>query len=101
MRSAKVEHLSWNEVEEHLKAGALAVLPIGAAAKEHGYHLPMNTDFLQAGWLADAAMRMAHVLIWPILSYGFYPAFIEYPGSVTLREETYKRTVIDIAQCIF
>lgn len=97
MKSAKVEHLNWCEVEEHLKHGALAVLPTGAAAKEHGYHLPMNADFLQAEWLTKKAMALAYVLVWPTVSYGYYPAFVEYPGSVTLREDTYKQLIGDIA----
>ena len=45
-------HLSWPEVERRIKAGAVTVLPVGAACKAHGPHLPMNTDLLQADWLA-------------------------------------------------
>ena len=45
----------------HLRDGAAAILPIGAAAKQHGFHLPLNTDRIQAEWLAarspSASMR--------------------------------------------
>ena len=34
----------------------VVILPIGAAAKQHGFHLPLNTDRVQAEWLAG---RMA------------------------------------------
>jgi len=46
--------VAWPEVQRRLEAGAPALLPIGAACKEHGCHLPLNTDFLQAEWLARA-----------------------------------------------
>jgi len=77
-------------------AGAVAVLPIGAACKEHGPHLPMNADFLQAEWLAKALVRRADVLVWPTVSYGHYPAFTDYPGSVSLARETFERMVHEI-----
>jgi creatinine amidohydrolase len=45
-----VEHLNWDEVRSRIENGAAAILPIGAAAKQHGFHLPMNTDRVQAEW---------------------------------------------------
>lgn len=88
--------LSWPELERRVKAGAVAVLPVGAACKEHGPHLPMNTDFLQAEWLAGALVQRAEVLVWPTVTYGYYPAFTDYPGSVSLTRETFQRVVQEI-----
>ncbi len=93
---AFVAQLSWPEVERRVKAGALAVLPVGAACKEHGPHLPMNADLLQAQWLAAALVQRAQVLVWPVLTYGYYPAFTDYPGSVSLTRETLQRMVEEI-----
>ena len=36
----------------------------------------------------------------PTLSYGFYPAFLEYPGSTSLSVETHRDVVIQIARSI-
>jgi creatinine amidohydrolase len=88
--------LSWPEVERRVTAGAVAVLPVGAACKEHGPHLPMNADLLQAEWLAGALVRRADVLVWPTVSYGYYPAFTDYPGSVSLTRETFQCMVQEI-----
>ncbi len=88
--------LSWPEVERRVKAGAVAVLPVGAACKQHGPHLPMNTDLLQAEWLAGALVQRADVLVWPAVSYGYYPAFSDYPGSVSLARETFQNLVQEI-----
>ena len=43
-----VEHMRWDEVARRIARGAAAILPIGAAAKQHGLHLPLNTDRIQA-----------------------------------------------------
>jgi len=88
--------LSWPEVERRVKAGAVVVLPVGAACKQHGPHLPMNTDFLQAEWLAAALVKRAEVLVWPTITYGYYPAFTDYPGSSSLTRETFQRMVREI-----
>jgi creatinine amidohydrolase len=88
--------LSWPEVERRIQHGAVAVLPVGAACKAHGPHLPMNTDFLQAEWLTTALVQRSDVLVWPTLGYGYYPAFTDYPGSVSLARETFERVVYEI-----
>lgn len=83
-------------VAERLAAGAMGLLPIGAASKAHGRHLPMNTDQLQAEWLVTQLVTQANVVVWPTLSYGYYPAFVDYPGSISLGEETFVSLVVDI-----
>lgn len=93
---AFVAQLSWPEVERRIEAGAVAVLPIGAACKQHGPHLPMNADLLQAEWLAAALVQRAEVLVWPTVAYGYYPAFIDYPGSVSLSAATFRAMVQEI-----
>jgi creatinine amidohydrolase len=93
---AFVAQLSWPEVARRIKAGAVAVLPVGTACKEHGPHLPMNTDFLQAEWLAGALVQCMDVLVWPTVAYGYYPAFRDYPGSISLARETFQHMVQEI-----
>ena len=91
-----VAHLTWDEVAARIEAGAAAVLPIGAGAKEHGLHLPMDTDRIQADWLAGVVADAVDALVWPTLTYGFYPAFVHYAGSVSLSRETFSNIVQEI-----
>ncbi len=91
-----VSQATWREVESHVASGATAILPVGAACKEHGEHLPMNTDLLQAEWLSIMIAQRFNVVVWPTLSYGYYPAFVDYPGSVSLSEQTFKLCVAEI-----
>jgi creatinine amidohydrolase len=85
---------------KRLRSGATALLPVGAACKEHGPHLPMNSDYLQASWLAASVVERAEVVVWPVISYGHYPAFVDYPGSCTLSRETFTAAVAEILQGI-
>lgn len=91
-----IERMTWDEVACRVEKGAVAILPIGAAAKEHGFHLPMNTDQVQAEWLAAEIADRIDALIWPTVTYGCYPAFVDYPGSCSLDEQTFEALVREI-----
>ena len=92
-----IERMHWDDVARRVKDGAVAILPIGAAAKQHGFHLPLNTDRIQAEWLAGRVADKIDALVWPTLTYGHYPAFVEYAGSSSLSIATFEALVREIA----
>lgn len=92
-----IERLTWDEVARRLAVGSPAILPIGAAAKQHGFHLPVNTDRVQAEWFAAHLAGRIDALIWPTIAYGHYPAFVDYAGSASLSAPTFEATVREIA----
>ena len=91
----KLETLDWQTAERHFAANPVVVLPLGAAAKEHGPHLPLNNDAIIAGWLAEQLRQLRPIVVAPLINVSFYPAFVEYPGSISLRMETARDLVID------
>jgi creatinine amidohydrolase len=100
MPGIRVSESAWPAIEKTLESGADALLPIGATCKQHGRHLPANTDFRQVDWLVEQLMVRMDVVVWPEIGYGYYPAFADYPGSVSLSESTYRLLVSDILDCI-
>jgi creatinine amidohydrolase/Fe(II)-dependent formamide hydrolase-like protein len=46
--SIHVETVSWPQIQVAINNGMACVIPVGAACKEHGPQLPLNTDFVQA-----------------------------------------------------
>ncbi|MGB8398356.1 creatininase family protein [Bradyrhizobium sp.] len=92
-----IENLSWDEVARRIAGGSTAILPIGAATKQHGFHLPLNTDRIQAELLAARVAEPIGALIWPTVTYGYYPAFVEYAGSSSLSASTFEAVVHEIA----
>lgn len=91
-----VEHLSWPEAAEALVRFPVVLLPLGARLKEHGRHLPLNNDWLLAEHLARRVAERAGVLVLPTLAHGHYPAFVGYPGSVSLSQETFVAVVTEL-----
>ncbi|MEZ4649432.1 MAG: creatininase family protein [Candidatus Eisenbacteria bacterium] len=94
--SARLEDLTWIEAERLLTEDAVVVLPIGAAAKEHGPHLRLDNDWTLAEALVQRVMARTEIVVAPTLGYHFYPAFVEYPGSTSLRLETARDLVVDV-----
>ena len=96
-----LQDVAWPEAEALLKDGATAVLPIGAASKQHGLHLPMASDLLQAVWLSDQLRMRFQILVWPVVAYGYYPAFLDYTGSTTLTAATFGRLIEELLHELF
>jgi creatinine amidohydrolase len=92
--------LTWPEAEQVLRWDTIVVIPIGAESKEHGPHLRLKNDWLLAEYLKRAIMKSAAVVIAPTVNYHYYPAFIEYPGSTTLRLETARDLLVDICRSL-
>ena len=91
-----LENMTWVEAKARLDAGALVVIPIGAAAKQHGRHLPLNTDYIVARALAQKLAEALPVVVAPVVGFGYYPAFTEYAGSQHLRAETFQGLLFDL-----
>jgi creatinine amidohydrolase len=96
----EVAGLTWDSVKRRLEGGAAAILPIGAGAKQHGLHMPMATDQLFAEYFARALADRRDALIWPTLTYGFYPAFVAYAGSINLASRSFQGVVTEIADAL-
>lgn len=99
-RGVLLEDLTWLEAEKLLTPETIVVIPIGAAAKEHGPHLKLKNDFILAEYLKQRVLGAANVVIAPTVNYHFYPAFMEYPGSTTLRLATARDLIIDICRSL-
>lgn len=89
---------TWQQAEQLLRPESVVVFPLGAGSKEHGPHLPLNTDHIQADDLARRVAARAAVVVAPTITYSYYPAFVEYPGSITLRRETARDLVVDVCR---
>jgi creatinine amidohydrolase len=81
-------------VEEYLGRDDRAALPLGCT-EQHAY-LSLSTDSTLAERLAVEAAEPLGVAVFPVLAYGITPYFRAFPGTITLRVETYISVVRDI-----
>lgn len=90
----KVADTSWLMIERYLETNDLAVVPLGST--EQHAHLSLAVDNILAERIATEAAEPLAVPVFPVLNYGVTPYFIAYPGTVSLRLDTYFRIIDDI-----
>ena len=99
-RALVLGDLTWLEAERVLTRDAVIVVPLGAEAKEHGPHLRLDNDRTLAEYYRGRVLAASPVIIAPTVNYHFYPSFVEYPGSTTLRFETARDLIVDIVRSL-
>jgi len=91
--------MTWPEVEEHLKACDIALVPIGST-EQHGPALPLSTDHYIATQFAYRAAEMVwdshKVVVTPTITFGFSPHHMEFKGTITLSELTLSSLIADV-----
>jgi creatinine amidohydrolase len=95
-----LEDLTWLDAEKVLKPDTVVVIPIGAESKEHGPHLRLRNDFVMAEYFKKRLLERADVVVAPTVNYHYYPAFLQYPGSTSLRMETARDVMVDICRSL-
>jgi len=99
-RGVLLEDLTWEQAEHELTPDRVVVIALGAEAKEHGRHLRLNNDWLMAEYFKQRVLEAEDVVVAPTINYSYYPAFVEYPGSTTLRRETARDMIVDIVRSL-
>ncbi len=99
-RGILLEEIVWPEAQALLAEDLVVVLPVGAATKEHGPHLPLGTDYFVADALRRALVQRVRCVALPAVSYGYYPAFREWPGSVSVEPAVFAAYVSDIVKSL-
>ena len=82
------------QVEEYLESDDRAVVPLGST-EQHAY-LSLLVDTLISEKLARDAADPLGIPVFPVVPYGISPYFSAFPGTVTLRAETYLSVIRDI-----
>jgi len=90
----RISEMNWMMVEEYLKRDDRAVLPLGST-EQHAY-LSLSVDSILAERLGAEAAEPLGVPVFPVLTYGITPYFRAFPGTITLRLETYVSILRDI-----
>jgi creatinine amidohydrolase len=93
--------LTWRDAEAALGKAELAILPTGSI-EQHGPHMALETDIAVASGLAQ---RLADGLgdlavLCPRLDYGLSEHHMRFPGTLTLRPDTFIDVVLEIVESL-
>ena len=96
--------MTWEEAGEALLTADCAVLPTGSI-EQHSIHLPLSVDTLRADHLtaelvegaADLGLEFVRL---PTLPYGYSEHHMNFPGTVTLSQDTYRSVLVDVGESL-
>ncbi len=92
----RFEQMDWSAVEQYLAADDRLIFITGAT--EQHSSLSLLTDIQIPSALADAVAERESVLVAPPLNFGCSPYFTAYPGTLSLRVETFVIVVKELAR---
>ncbi len=94
-----LQNMNWMQVEDYLELDDRIVVPLGST-EQHGY-LSLATDAILAQKVSEEAAEPLGVPVLPVLSFGLAPYFTAFPGTISLKTETYFSLVEDILNSLY
>jgi creatinine amidohydrolase len=95
----RIHDMNWMQVEDYLKRDDRAVLPIGST--EQHAQLSLMVDCILSERVAADAAEPTGVPVFPTINYGITPYFRAFPGTISLKMDTFLRLVGDVLDCMY
>lgn len=101
MQEIQLERLRYPEIGELLQKGWTTAVFACGATEQHGPHLPIFVDAEHGTALAlDIARKLGRTLVAPTIRIGCSDHHLAFPGSLSIRRETFENLVYDYIQSL-
>ncbi len=95
--------MTWEEVEKRLDESSVILVPVGST-EQHGPALPVDNDHFIATELATRTAEKVwdemKITVAPTVVYGYSRHHMEFPGTVSIREQTLSMLLVDICRSL-
>lgn len=95
-----IDELTMTEFCTGLTNTRTVLIPVGSV-EEHGDHLPLATDTMQAVEVAKKAAQLVPLFVAPPINYGNCRSTSCHPGTISIRTATLKALVHDIVASLY
>jgi creatinine amidohydrolase len=96
----ELDRLTWPEVRAELEGGRDTVVVAFGATEQHGPHLPLATDALIGDHLARIVADRLDAFVAPTVRIGCSEHHLEFPGTLSISEETFHGVVGDLVRSL-
>lgn len=91
----RIDKLNWRDIKKIKEKSDIAFLPIGTL---EAHSITSNgTDTIIPEYICEKLADKLNGLIYPPVHYSITSSLLPYPGSVTLKDETFENLIYDIA----
>ncbi|MBC7464089.1 MAG: creatininase family protein [Actinobacteria bacterium] len=92
--------MTWKEIEILDRDNTFIIFPTGAI-EQHGPQLPIDTDIYNSTTISEEVARKfvggnQRVLVAPPIPWGTSPHHLGFPGTLSLRPETFSSIIFDV-----
>ena len=94
----RIRDMNWMMVEDYLKRDDRAVIPVGST-EQHAQLSLMVDCILSEKVSADAAEPLG-VPVFPTVHFGVTPYFRAFPGTISMRLQTFLAVIEDMLNCL-
>lgn len=94
-----LKEMSWTEFVERKKTTDFVIIPAGAF-EVYGPHLPLGTDTLVSVKIAELLAERVSALIGPTFEVGDSKALEKFPGTITIKPESFKEYLWDTVKSL-
>jgi creatinine amidohydrolase len=96
-----LEKMTFGEIQNAITEGRHDVVVPCGAVEQHGRHLPLDVDAVHADRLAlEVAERLGTALVAPTIRVGVSPHHMAFPGTISLRPETFEAVYSDYCRSL-
>ncbi|RLE92166.1 MAG: hypothetical protein DRN04_11050 [Thermoprotei archaeon] len=96
----KWEELTSKDIGAVDKETTVVIVPIGSI-EVHGPHLPLGTDTMIIYYIALKAAEKEGAIVLPPLYYAYVPENRHFPGTISLKSETFMKLLEDIVEEVY
>jgi len=95
-----INTMTMDDFADGLTRTRSVVIPFGST-EEHGPHLPLATDTLQAVDIATKLSQQRPLFVAPEIPYGVCRSSADHPGTLGVSTETLKGLAVDIVEALY
>ena len=100
--SVLLGEMTSEESKKAIEEADFVLLPT-ASMEQHSLHLPLLTDTIRAENISRRlaqSSKSLRIVVLPTVCYGYSEHHIHYPGTITLKPETFQKVLYDIASSL-
>ena len=98
-RKVLLTEMTWPEVRDVLKETDIVLIPVGSC-EQHGLHLPLGTDQIQALEHCKKIAERVGAVVAPVLYVGLSEHHMGFPGTITLTPDTLVQVLFEACKSL-
>ena len=104
MKECKLYKMTWPEIKEGIEKIDAVFIPVGST-EQHGHHLPVECDHFTSTHFCEVAAKSLNergrwVVVAPAINYGCSWYHINFPGTISLSQNTFMEVVKDVCSSL-